>query len=107
MDEAKFEKMAHEELRDLEEKLIDVDPDDIEVTSSDGVLTLELRDGVRVVINSHRAARQIWMAAVASAWKFSYDAERQRWGTEGQKSLEFRETLRTLIEDRIGLQLAL
>jgi len=63
-DEAAFDKVGREELAHIEESLADVDPDDIEISVSDGVLTLTLRDGVRVVINTHRAARQIWMAAV-------------------------------------------
>ncbi len=75
-DEATFDKIGRAELAYLEEQLADVDPDDIEISSSDGMLTLALRDGVRVVINTHRAARQIWMAAVASAWHF--DPPRQR-----------------------------
>src|SRR5919107_1679605 len=70
MDDAEFDHVARDELRYLEDAFSDVDPDDVEVSTSDGVLRLDLRDGTRIVINSHRAARQIWMAAVASAWHF-------------------------------------
>ena len=66
-DEATFDKIGRAELTYIEEQLAGVNPDDIEISSSDGMLTLALRDGVRVVINTHRAARRIWMAAVASA----------------------------------------
>lgn len=103
MDDAKFDKIARDELRHIEDQLSDVDPDEVEVTSSDGVLKLDLRDGVRVVINSHRAARQIWMAAVASAWKFSPDLESGRWLTESAESVELRTTLQNLIKERLGL----
>src|SRR5882724_10160624 len=70
MDEASFDRVARDELHELENAFSDIDPDDVEVSASDGVLRLDLRDGTRIVINSHRAARQIWMAAVASAWHF-------------------------------------
>lgn len=42
-----------------------------EVELSNDILTLEFADGVRFVINSHRAAQQIWMAANTSAWHFN------------------------------------
>ena len=107
MDDAKFDKIAREELRHIEDQLMDVDPDEVEVTSSDGVLKLDLRDGVRIVINSHRAARQIWMAAVASAWKFSPDLDTGRWLTESADPEELRATLARIVKERIDLSLSL
>ena len=68
--EREFDKLARLELASLEDALADVDPDDVEVTSSDGILRLAARDGTKIVINAHRAARQIWMAAVSTAWHF-------------------------------------
>lgn len=103
-DEAVFDKLGREELAYLEESLADVDPDDIEISVSDGVLTLSLRDGVRVVINTHRAARQIWMAAVASAWHFDPprpDDPDGRWRTPSGQ--ELRATVKSVIHERIGL----
>lgn len=103
MDDVTFEKIARGELSYLEEQLMDVDPDDVEVSSSDGVLRLELRDGVRIVINSHRAAGQIWMAAVADAWRFDHDEADGRWRTAG--GAELRSTLVRLVKDRIGVDI--
>jgi CyaY protein len=34
------------------------------------ILSIELPGGPRFVLNSHRAARQIWMAADSQAWHF-------------------------------------
>ena len=103
MDDAGFDKIGRAELSAIEERLADVDPDDVEITSSDGVLTLALRDGVRVVVNTHRAARQIWMAAVASAWHFDPPEEGGdgHWRTPAGQ--ELRATLRDVIRQRIGL----
>lgn len=102
MDEITFDKIARDELSHIEEQLMEVDPDDIEVSSSDGVLTLELSDGVRIVVNSHRAARQIWMAAVARAWHFSRGDD-GLWRTAGDPPEELRATLAQVIEERIGV----
>lgn len=107
-DEATFDKLGRAELAYIEEGLADVDPDDIEISSSDGVLTLALRDGVRVVINTHRAARQIWMAAVASAWHFDpprSDDPTGAWKTPAGE--ELRATVKSVIQERIGLSVPL
>ena len=105
MDDAEFDHVARDELRHLEDAFADIDPDDVEVSTSDGVLRLDLRDGTRIVINSHRAARQIWMAAVASAWHFDpVSADTWRSPKSGE---ELRPTLARLVKERIGLAVSL
>ena len=105
MDEAEFDRVARDELHAIEDAFADIDPDDVEVSTSDGVLRLDLRDGTRIVINSHRAARQIWMAAISSAWHFDPVGPAQwRAAKTGE---ELRPTLAKLVRDRIGLGLAL
>jgi CyaY protein len=105
MDEASFDREARDELHQLEDAFADIDPDDVEVSTSDGVLRLDLRDGTRVVINSHRAARQIWMAAVSSAWHF--DPAGQGVWRASRTGEELRPTLARLLHERIGLTLSL
>jgi CyaY protein len=106
MDEDDFDRVARDELRHLEDALSEVDPDDVEVSSSDGVLKLDLRDGTRIVINSHRAARQIWMAAVSTAWHFDPAGTAGAWRAS-KTGDELRPTLARLIHQRIGLDLRL
>ena len=89
----------------LEERLGDLDPDDVELTVSAGVLRLDLRDGTKIVVNSHRAARQIWMAAVATAWHFD-PLDDGRW-LASKTNEELRPTLARVIRERIGLTVAL
>jgi CyaY protein len=105
MDDQAFDHAARDELRALEDAFADVDPDEVEVSTSDGVLRLDLRDGTRIVINSHRAARQIWMAAVASAWHFD-PGDDGRWHA-AKSGDELRATLARVVRERIGLALAL
>ncbi|HEY5923043.1 MAG TPA: iron donor protein CyaY [Kofleriaceae bacterium] len=103
MDDATFDHVAREELRTIEDAFADIDPDDVEVSTSDGVLRLDLRDGTKIVINAHRAARQIWMAAVASAWHFD-PGESGTW-IASKSGEELRATLIRLVRERIGLEL--
>ena len=105
MDDASFDRVARDELHELENAFSEIDPDDVEVSTSDGVLRLDLRDGTRIVINSHRAARQIWMAAVASAWHFDPSGDG---GWRASKTgEELRPTLARLLHERIGLSVSL
>lgn len=104
MDEATFDRVSRDELRAIEDAFSEVDPDDVEVSTSDGVLRLDLKDGTKIVINSHRAARQIWMAAVASAWHF--DPGDRAW-TAAKTGDELRTTLARLLKERIGLEIRL
>jgi CyaY protein len=105
MDDASFDSVARDELHALENAFSEIDPDDVEVSTSDGVLRLDLRDGTRIVINAHRAARQIWMAAVASAWHFDPSGDGSwRAAKTGE---ELRPTLARLVRERIGLAVSL
>lgn len=71
MDESTFDRVADGTLHDLERAISEAD-ESLEVDLSQGVLTIAFEDGTRFVINSHRAARQIWMAAKSSAWHFDW-----------------------------------
>jgi CyaY protein len=105
MDDATFDQLARDELHYLEEGLADVDPDDVEVSTSDGILRLDLRDGTKVVINSHRAARQIWMAAVATAWHF--DPQPDGHWTASKTGDELRATVVRILKERVALDVSL
>ena len=105
MDETTFDRAAREELRAIEDAFADIDPDDVDVSTSDGVLRLDLRDGTKIVINSHRAAGQIWMAAIASAWHFD-PGDDGKWRA-AKTGDELRTTIQRLLKDRIGLELRL
>jgi CyaY protein len=72
LDEATFDRLADDVLHRLEAGVSAAD-EDLEVDLSMGVLTIQFPDKTRYVINSHRAARQIWMAANARAWHFDWD----------------------------------
>jgi CyaY protein len=105
MDDVSFDRVARDELHALENAFAEIDPDDVEVSTSDGVLRLDLRDGTRIVINSHRAARQIWMAAVASAWHFDPSGDGS-WRAAKTGEL-LRPTLARVLHERIGLSVSL
>jgi CyaY protein len=73
MSESTFDHLADDTLHKLVEVLADAE-EDFEVDLASGVLTIKFDDGKRYVVNSHRAARQIWMAAESTAWHFDWKA---------------------------------
>lgn len=81
IDEQQYYERATTALNALVDALDEVSQqtDAFEVELANDILTLDFPDGVRFVINSHRAARQIWMAANTSAWHFNWHADSQRW----------------------------
>lgn len=78
MDEAKFDKLAADTLKKLEAALTDLDPN-VEADLAADILTIEFVDGKKFIVNSHRAARQIWLAAGSRAWHFSPDEVSGAW----------------------------
>lgn len=67
--EKAYQQRAFPELGALVEAL-DAFPDELFAELAGDVLTVEFNDQSRYVINSHLAARQIWLAAERSAWHF-------------------------------------
>jgi CyaY protein len=77
IDDATFDDAADRALRSLDRALNEIDG--LEADLESGILTIEFEDGARFVVNSHRAARQIWMAAGAQAWHFDVDVATGVW----------------------------
>ena len=101
-----FDLIADSELRHLEKSLGELDPDDVEVELSQGVLTLTLADDSKIVVNSHHAAGEIWMAAYRQAWHFAPHEEggRVEWRTAKD---ELRSTLSRILGEKLRRQVPL
>ena len=104
IDEPTFDRLAEGALRDLERALNDVDG--IEADLESGILSIEFSDGSRFVVNSHRAARQIWVAAGAQAWHFDTDPSSGRW-TSSRSGEELWGCLTARISEKLGRAVAL
>lgn len=75
--ESAFETAADATLHALQQAL-DALPD-VEADLSLGVLTLSFDSEPDYVVNSHRAAKQIWMAADRTAWHFDVNPTTGAW----------------------------
>ncbi len=69
MTESEFLERAEDALRAIESA---ADAVDIEVMRAGNVLTLELADGSRVVVNSQAPMQQMWLAARSGAHHYGW-----------------------------------
>ena len=104
--EQDYEARALPELRALVDALDALELSGVECELSSDILTLELLGGDRYVVNSHRAARQIWMAADRSAWHFDFDSERSAWIAK-KTGDELWATLSRVLSSKLGQPVAL
>jgi CyaY protein len=98
--EAEYEAVARPELAALVRALDELELPGFEAELASDILTLEFEDGKRYVVNSHRAARQIWMAAELKAWHFDWLPEERRW-VAGKSGDELWATLESALSTRL------
>jgi CyaY protein len=106
MDESEFERRAAEAWKRVIDLFEDVDPDDADVEQAGDVIRIDFRGGQRVVLNTQRPARQLWLAGGAHAWHFSYDATGDRWLDDKGRGVELYAQLAALAKQAVGLDLA-
>jgi CyaY protein len=103
MDESAYQRLADAVFRRIDRALEDVDPSDVDVDFAGDVMTLTLKNGVRCIINTQRPARQMWVAAKANAWHFSWDDKSQRWLDDKNADNELFGTLQRIVKEHAGI----
>jgi CyaY protein len=106
MDERTFQELAGAALRKIGDALETVDSDLVDFDSAGDVVTLTLRHGRKCVVNTQRAARQIWVAANARAWHFSWDPSAGKWFDDKGGGNELLATVARIVRDTSGVDLA-
>lgn len=107
--ESDYDALAAPELQRLIaslDALTEESDDSLEAELASDILTIEFADGARYVLNSHRAARQIWLSAERSAWHFDYVPSTQRW-VAAKSGDEMWSTLSRLLSDKLGVPVTL
>ena len=106
LSESDYDSLAQPELQRLITSLDAIANDDIEAELASDILTIEFSDGTRYVLNSHRAARQIWLSAERSAWHFDFQSAQSAW-VAAKSGDELWATLARLVSDKLGVPVAL
>ena len=75
MSESEFQELAEATLAAIE-RAVDETEVDIEVSRAGNVLTLELGNGSKVVINSQAPMQQMWVAGKSGAFHYARSGDR-------------------------------
>src|SRR5271165_3859784 len=102
MDERTYQELADQVFRAIGDAFEDVDPDVVDCESSGDVVTLTLRGGGKCIVNTQRPARQIWLAATARAWHFSWDEQGGRWVDDKGSGDELFSTIVRVVKQTTG-----
>lgn len=101
LSESEYDDLAHAELVRLVSALDQIATDELDCELENDIITLELSDDTTYVINSHRAARQIWMAAELTAWHFDWDPAKRSWIAK-KTGDELWATVRRVLSSKLG-----
>ena len=104
--ESDYDAVAAPELHALIARIDALPNDTLEAELASDILTIEFSDGTRYVLNSHRAARQIWLSAERSAWHFDYALDSKTW-VAAKTGDELWATLDRLLSSKLGEPVAL
>jgi CyaY protein len=110
MDERRYLQLAEAALSRVVAAFDEVELDDADVDSVGDVVTITLKPGAagggKIVINTQRPARQLWLAGGNRAWHFSYDEPSDRGLDDKGQGAELFETIRDLCA-KSGVSVAL
>src|SRR6202042_3853585 len=107
MDEKAYQHLADDALKKIEDLFVDVDAEDVDCERSGDVITLTMRGNKKCVVNTQRPTRQIWLAANARAWHFSWDEGKKCWMDDKGHGDELFATLTRVVKDATGSDIRL
>jgi CyaY protein len=107
MDDSQYQKLADQAFRHITDAFESVDPDVVDCETAGDVVTLTFADRRRCVVNTQRPTRQVWLAANARAWHFSYDEATKTWLDDKGQGLELFATVKKVVQEMGGLEISI
>lgn len=101
MDESTYQHLADKTFRAIDAMLDDVDADAVDVERAGDVVTLTFASGKKCVVNTQRPTRQIWLAADARAWHFSWDGA--KWLDDKGQGVELMAKIAGIVKEQAGI----
>jgi CyaY protein len=81
--------------------LEDFDPDEVDYSTADGSVTMEFPDGGKFILSRQSATKQVWLAAEAHGWHYTFDAAKGGW-FDDKDGHHLYTRLAEVVGDRIG-----
>lgn len=101
MDDKEFTAQSDACLSRVAAWLEELDPDEVDYTTGDGLVTIEFPDGMKFILSRQSAAGQVWLAAGARAWHYGLDVSSGRWVDDKQGG-ELFGRLAEVISEQVG-----
>jgi len=106
MDETRYNQLVAAAFGALMRALDKVDPDVLDADSTGDMVTVTSASGQKVVVNTQRATRQIWVAGKGLGLHFTF-AKDGRWMDDKGKDIEFFAFVTDAVEAISGVRLEL
>lgn len=81
--------------------LEDFDPDEVDFSTTDGMVSIEFPDKVRFVLNRQSGNHQMWFAAGVRAWHYEWSPERGSW-IDDRDGHDIYARIAEVVSDKIG-----
>jgi iron donor protein CyaY len=79
MNDAEFVERSDLTLSKVAKWLEDLDPDEVDYTTADGVVTIEFAGGAKFILSRQSQMKQLWLAAGSHGFHYSWDESRGIW----------------------------
>ena len=101
MDDAEFRERSDAALSKVAKWLEDLDPDEVDYTTGDGVVTIEFSGGAKFILSRQSQMKQLWLAAGARAFHYSWNDARASW-LDDKDGHELNSRLAEVISEQLG-----
>jgi CyaY protein len=105
MNEAEFHKSVTATLLHIEQA-VETCGVDIEFENAGDILTLEFKNGTKIIVNKQGAANQIWVAAKSGGFHYDFDPITRQWRND-QSGAELLAELSRLASEQAGARVSL
>ena len=78
-----------------------LDPEEVDYSTTDGMVSLDFPDGKRFVLNRQSGNSQMWLAAGVRGWHYDWSPERSAW-LDDRDGHELHERLAEVVGEKIG-----
>jgi iron donor protein CyaY len=101
MDDNEFRDLSDACLGKVAKWLEDLDPDEVDYTAGDGVVTIEFSGGAKFILSRQSQMKQMWLAAGAHAFHYIWNPTSSTW-LDDKDGHELFQRLAESISEQVG-----
>jgi CyaY protein len=101
MDDNEFRDLSDACLGKVAKWLEDLDPDEVDYTAGDGVVTIEFSGGAKFILSRQSQMKQMWLAAGSHAFHYIWNPTSSTW-LDDKDGHELFQRLAESISEQVG-----